>query len=304
MTDALAACPRRKVRPKLRQRIITGIIFTVLVLSLFVPALFWPYTGIVMPVIIGVFACIEMYKALKHGGYNPSRVLLIIGMSLASLIIVIGKVFNLTIEGLMSLYLIIVCMYSVSCGISLPLVRTNEEKSFLNGIFTGGMVFYISFPLFCFVSALLFVPHGWFYMVIGLFAPWATDTFAYFTGVAFGKHKIVPHISPKKTWEGCIGGAVFCALSVLIYSCLVIYRVENIEMPLVHYGIIMTFLGILISVMSQLGDWFCSVIKRRTGIKDFGNIFPGHGGMLDRFDSAFFTLPTALLLAIIANNMF
>ena len=288
----------------MRQRIITGIIFTVLVLSLFVPALFWPYTGIVMPVIIGVFACIEMYKALKHGGYNPSRVLLIIGMSLASLIIVIGKVFNLTIEGLMSLYLIIVCMYSVSCGISLPLVRTNEEKSFLNGIFTGGMVFYISFPLFCFVSALLFVPHGWFYMVIGLFAPWATDTFAYFTGVAFGKHKIVPHISPKKTWEGCIGGAVFCALSVLIYSCLVIYRVENIEMPLVHYGIIMTFLGILISVMSQLGDWFCSVIKRRTGIKDFGNIFPGHGGMLDRFDSAFFTLPTALLLAIIANNMF
>ena len=304
MTDASAACPRRKVRPNLRQRIITGIIFTVLVLSLFVPALFWPYTGIVMPVIIGVFACIEMYKALKHGGYNPSRVLLIIGMSLASLIIVIGKVFNLTIEGLMSLYLIIVCMYSVSCGISLPLVRTNEEKSFLNGIFTGGMVFYISFPLFCFVSALLFVPHGWFYMVIGLFAPWATDTFAYFTGVAFGKHKIVPHISPKKTWEGCIGGAVFCALSVLIYSCLVIYRVENIEMPLVHYGIIMTFLGILISVMSQLGDWFCSVIKRRTGIKDFGNIFPGHGGMLDRFDSAFFTLPTALLLAIIANNLF
>ncbi len=288
----------------MRQRIITGIIFTVLVLSLFVPALFWPYTGIVMPVIIGVFACIEMYKALKHGGYNPSRVLLIIGMSLAILIIICGFVFNLNIEGIMSLYLIIVCMYSVSCGISLPLVRPNEEKAFLNGIFTGGMVFYISFPLFCFVSALLFVPHGWFYMVIGLFAPWATDTFAYFTGVAFGKHKIVPHISPKKTWEGCIGGAVFCALSVLIYSCLVIYRVENIDMPLVHYGIIMTFLGILISVMSQLGDWFCSVIKRRTGIKDFGNIFPGHGGMLDRFDSAFFTLPTALLLAIIANNLF
>lgn len=304
MTDVSAACPRKKVRPKLRQRIITGIIFTVLVLSLFVPALFWPYTGVVMPVIIGVFACIEMYKALKHGGFNPSRVLLIIGMSLASLIIVIGLVFNLTIEGIMSLYLIIVCMYSVSCGISLPLVRPNEEKAFLNGIFTGGMVFYISFPLFCFVSALLFVPHGWFYMVIGLFAPWATDTFAYFTGVAFGKHKIVPHISPKKTWEGCIGGAVFCALSVLIYSCLVIYRVENIDMPIVKYGIIMTFLGILISVMSQLGDWFCSVIKRRTGIKDFGNIFPGHGGMLDRFDSAFFTLPTALLLAIIANNLF
>ena len=304
MTGASAVYPRRKVRPKLRQRVITGIIFTVLVLSLFVPALFWPVTGVVMPVIIGVFACVEMYKAIRHGGYHPSRPLLIIGMSLATLIVICGLIFNLTIEGIMSLYLIIVCMYSVSCGINLPLVRRDDDKAFLNGIFTGGMVFYISFPLFCFVSALLFVPHGWFYMVIGLFAPWATDTFAYFTGVAFGKHKIVPHISPKKTWEGCIGGAVFCAISVVVYSCLVIYRVENIDMPLVNYGIIMTFLGILISVMSQLGDWFCSVIKRRTGIKDFGNIFPGHGGMLDRFDSAFFTLPTALLLAIIANNLF
>ena len=259
----------------MRQRIITGIIFTVLVLSLFVPALFWPVTGIIMAAAIGVFACIEIYRALKHGGYRPSRVLLIIGMVLATLVV-----------------------------INLPLVRPDDEKSFLNGIFTGGMVFYISFPLFCLVSALLFVPNGWFYMVIGLFAPWGTDVFAYFTGVAIGKHKIVPHISPKKTWEGCIGGAVFCALSVLVYSCLVLYRVEAIQMSMVVYGIIMFFLGILISIMSQLGDWFCSVIKRRTGIKDFGNIFPGHGGMMDRFDSAFFTLPTALLLAIIANNLF
>jgi phosphatidate cytidylyltransferase len=257
-----------------------------------------------MAAAIGVFACIEIYRALKHGGYRPSRVLLIIGMVLATLVVLCGLLFQLNIESVMALYLIIVCMYSLACGINLPLVRPDDEKSFLNGIFTGGMVFYISFPLFCLVIALLFVPNGWFYMVIGLFAPWGTDVFAYFTGVAIGKHKIVPHISPKKTWEGCIGGTVFCALSVLVYSCLVLYRVEAIQLSMVVYGIIMFFLGILISIMSQLGDWFCSVIKRRTGIKDFGNIFPGHGGMMDRFDSAFFTLPTALLLAIIANNLF
>ena len=204
----------------------------------------------------------------------------------------------------MALYLIIVCMFSLSCGINLPLVRPDEEKAFLNGIFTGGMIFYISFPLFCLVSAILFIPKGWFYMVIGLFAPWGTDTFAYFTGVTLGKHKIVPHISPKKTWEGCIGGTIFCAICVTVYCCLVIYKVDNIQMDLLPYGILTFLLGILISIMSQLGDWFCSVIKRRTGIKDFSNLFPGHGGMLDRFDSAFFTLPTALLLAIIANNLF
>jgi len=272
------------------------------VLAFFVPAYFWPVTAVIMSVIIGVFACIEMYKALKHGGYHPSGMLLIIGMLLTMIILVSGLVFELKVENAMALYLIVVCMYSVSCGIALPLSRPEEDKAFLNGIFTGGMIFYISFPFFCLDLAMLFLPHGWFYMVIGLFAPWATDTFAYFTGVAIGRHKIVPHISPKKTWEGCIGGAFFCALAVMLYSCFVIYKLENIQTGIVVYGIFMFLLGILISIMSQLGDWFCSVIKRRTGIKDFGNIFPGHGGMLDRFDSAFFTIPTALLLAIIANN--
>ena len=288
----------------MRQRVITGFIFTVLVLSFFVPALWWPVTGVVMAVIIGVVACIEMYKAIRNGGYHPSRLLLIIGMCLATLIVIFGLIFKLKVESIMALYLIVVCMYCVSCGINLPLVRPDDDKAFLNGMFTGGMIFYISFPLFCFVSALLFVPKGWYYMVIGLFAPWGTDTFAYFTGVALGKHKIVPHISPKKTWEGCIGGSLFCAVCVTVYCCLVIYRYDEIGIGIVPYGVLTFCLGLLISVMSQLGDWFCSVIKRRTGIKDFSNLFPGHGGMLDRFDSTFFTLPVALLLALFASNLF
>lgn len=288
----------------MRQRVITGLIFTVAVLSFFVPAYFWPFAAVLMSIVIGVFSCIEMLRALRNGGYKPSRLLLIIGMALATLVLSAGYFFDLKAENIMALYLVIVCMYSVSCGIALPLVRPDEEKAFLNGILTGGIVFYISFPLFCLDCTMLYIPNGWFYMVVGLFAPWATDTFAYFTGVAFGKHKIVPHISPKKTWEGCIGGSIFCAIAVTVYSCLFLYRVEKIYIGIVPYGIIMFFLGILISIMSQLGDWFCSVIKRRTGIKDFGKIFPGHGGMLDRFDSAFFTLPTGLLLALIANNLF
>ncbi|MBQ1744605.1 MAG: phosphatidate cytidylyltransferase [Clostridiales bacterium] len=288
----------------MRQRVITGFIFTVLVLSFFVPALWWPVTGVAMAVIIGVVACVEMYKAIRNGGYHPSRLLLIIGMCLATLIVICGLIFKLNVESIMALYLIVVCMYCVSCGINLPLVRPEDDKAFLNGMFTGGMIFYISFPLFCFVSALLFVPNGWYYMVIGLFAPWGTDTFAYFTGVALGKHKIVPHISPKKTWEGCIGGSLFCAVCVTVYCCLVIYRYDEIGIGIVPYGVLTFCLGLLISVMSQLGDWFCSVIKRRTGIKDFSNLFPGHGGMLDRFDSTFFTLPVALLLALFASNLF
>ena len=115
----------------------------------------------------------------------------------------------------------------------------------------------------------------------------------------------MPHISPKKTWEGCIGGSIFCAICVTVYCCLVIYRLEGeVEIGIIPYAVLTFFLGLLISVMSQLGDWFCSVIKRRTGIKDFSNLFPGHGGMLDRFDSTFFTLPVALLLALFASNLY
>jgi phosphatidate cytidylyltransferase len=141
-------------------------------------------------------------------------------------------------------------------------------------------------------------------MLVGLVAPWISDVFAYLVGVTIGKHKIVPHISPKKTWEGCIGGALFCALGVMLYSVFVIYRVDNIGMDLTAFAVMTFIMGLLVSVMSQLGDWFASVIKRHVGIKDYGKIFPGHGGMLDRFDSTFFTMPIGLLLAIIANNIF
>ena len=96
----MAACQRKTIRLKLRQRVITGIIFTVLVLAFFMPAYFFPITGIIMAVIIGVFACVEMYKALKHGGYHPSRLLLIIGMSLVTLIVFCGLIFKLSIKSL------------------------------------------------------------------------------------------------------------------------------------------------------------------------------------------------------------
>lgn len=90
----------------------------------------------------------------------------------------------------------------------------------------------------------------------------------------------------------------------MIYSVLVIKRVDSLNIMIVPFCAVTFFIGFLISVMSQLGDWFASVIKRRVGIKDYGNIFPGHGGMMDRFDSAFFTLPVGVLLALIAINFF
>ena len=117
------------------------------------------------------------------------------------------------------------------------------------------------------------------YLLIFLGA-WITDIFAYFTGYFIGKHKLIEDVSPKKTIEGSIGGIVFCAASFALFGWIVnqfFGQSANILFLIVS--------GVILSVVSQIGDLIMSVIKRHYGIKDFGKLFPGHGGMLDRFDS-------------------
>ena len=291
----------------MKQRTITGIIFAILFTAFFLPAYWFPITAVLMSLIVGSFVVYELIKAFKHGGYDPSTPLIVSGCALSVLVLTGAYLLKLPAENALALYAIVVGMFTLASGILIPVSRPNDSKALENGVVTGGTVFYVTFPLFCLDAAMLLLPvgcNGWYYMLVGLVAPWISDVFAYLVGVTIGKHKIVPHISPKKSWEGCIGGAFFCALGVMLYSCLVIYRVDKLDMNLVAFAVMTFFMGLLVSVMSQLGDWFASVIKRHVGIKDYGNIFPGHGGMLDRFDSTFFTMPIGLLLAIIANNVF
>jgi phosphatidate cytidylyltransferase len=291
----------------MKQRTITGVIFALLFTAFFLPAYWFPITAVIMSLVVGSFVVYELIKALKSGGYRPSISLIVSGCALAMAVLAGSFALSLKAESALALYVMVIGMYTLACGILIPVARINDTKALENGIATGGTVFYVTFPLFCLDACMMLHPdgtNGWFYMLIGLVAPWVSDVFAYLVGVTIDKHKIVPHISPKKSWEGCIGGAFFCAVGVMIYSCLVIYKVDNIQMNIIAFGILTFFMGLLVSVMSQLGDWFASVIKRHVGIKDYGTIFPGHGGMLDRFDSAFFTMPVGLLLAIIANNIF
>ncbi|QIB69032.1 phosphatidate cytidylyltransferase [Aminipila butyrica] len=108
-----------------------------------------------------------------------------------------------------------------------------------------------------------------------------TDVMAYFTGYAFGKHKLCPHISPKKTIEGSIGGILGSVLLCGVFGWVLIPRL------LIHCLII----GLMGGIVSQFGDLTASIFKRKMGIKDYGNLIPGHGGILDRFDSVLFTAP-------------
>ena len=132
---------------------------------------------------------------------------------------------------------------------------------------------------------------GLYYLLLALFCAWFSDTGAYFTGRAFGKHKLCPLVSPHKTVEGMIGGLVTCVvLNVLAtlgfeWSCAQLGIAVQVDM------VRLLLISLLASLISVLGDLSFSMIKRQFDIKDFGNIMPGHGGVLDRFDSVLFTLP-------------
>lgn len=161
----------------------------------------------------------------------------------------------------------------------------------INDIFTlYAMSIIISFSFFKIVDLRDYGnQYGTFYVFLSLVIAWMSDTGAYFCGKYLGKNKLCPDISPKKTIEGFIGGIVVCLICVSLITA-VFNNYLFYEKQQINYLLIL-LLGLTGSVISCLGDLCFSMIKRRYQIKDFGNLMPGHGGVLDRFDSIIFVVP-------------
>ncbi|MBP1581664.1 MAG: CDP-archaeol synthase [Oscillospiraceae bacterium] len=165
-----------------------------------------------------------------------------------------------------------------------------------------GLTFMISLAIpLSLTSAVYFrdtygVTIGLFYLILALGGAWFSDTGAYFVGCAIGKHKMAPIISPKKTWEGAVGGILICGICMLLVAKLFQLAVPQFQVNF----LLLILMAPLVSVASIIGDLSASLVKRQFGIKDFGNIMPGHGGVLDRFDSVLFTLP--LIWGIVQNH--
>jgi phosphatidate cytidylyltransferase len=141
---------------------------------------------------------------------------------------------------------------------------------------------------------------GIYFLIFAFFCAWMTDTFAYFVGSKLGKHKLCPNISPKKSVEGAIGGVVGAILlNVLL---LFIFKRFFFESDSQLSYITVIFLSLILSVISMFGDLAASTIKRNFGIKDFGKLLPGHGGIMDRFDSALFVMPVLYSVISLINN--
>ncbi|MBQ7337659.1 MAG: phosphatidate cytidylyltransferase [Clostridia bacterium] len=167
-----------------------------------------------------------------------------------------------------------------------------------------GIPFFACFYIIAAFSGIIMLRYssedGKYLYLICFIGAWVTDTFAYFAGRLFGKHKLIPEISPKKTVEGSIGGIIFCILAMLLYG----FIVNTITDGAVKANYLMLAAsGLFISFVSQIGDLAMSAVKRTYGLKDYGKLFPGHGGVLDRFDSV---LAVALVLSVLSSlgNLF
>jgi len=136
-----------------------------------------------------------------------------------------------------------------------------------------------------------------FYILLVFVGAFITDTGAYLGGRAFGKHKLAPKISPNKTVEGAISGAVLCMVLMPLYCYIYSIISANAGTAVEINYLAVICIAPVVAVMAMMGDLSASVIKRQCGVKDFGSIMPGHGGVMDRFDSVLFVAPTLLIYA-------
>ncbi|MDE6731556.1 MAG: phosphatidate cytidylyltransferase [Oscillospiraceae bacterium] len=167
----------------------------------------------------------------------------------------------------------------------------HKTITFVDVASCGAAAFVIPSALSCIISVRYFYEGylpGVFLIVYLLFCAWLGDSGAYFVGTFLGKHKLCPVISPKKTVEGLIGGVITVGIGVTV-QCLVYNLLLPSEIKM-NYAVIIP-VGMIASVIGVLGDLSASVIKRQYNVKDFGNLMPGHGGILDRFDSVLFVAP-------------
>ena len=256
-----------------RTRLISGIVLVLIALMVIITG--GPVLAATLFIIseIGVF---ELYRVLKvqDAGFSPLAAVGYLGTAAYyAIVFFAGSAYTMTVL----LATLILCM-----GVyvfTYPRYRSDQ----VTGAFFG--VVYVAVMLSC-IYELRILDKGVYLVWLVFLASWGCDTCAYCVGMLIGKHKMAPVLSPKKSVEGGIGGVVGAALLGAIYAA-------AIKGPMVEYAVICG-IGALISMV---GDLAASAIKRNQGIKDYGKLIPGHGGILDRFDSVIFTAPVIYYLA-------
>ncbi|PKM77693.1 MAG: hypothetical protein CVU90_06345 [Firmicutes bacterium HGW-Firmicutes-15] len=257
----------------LRTRIITAVVGTPLLIGvLYLGGVYWQ--GFMA--LLAVIALFEYFTMMRNKGFKP----LVLPAYLITGILLFRGQLSSYLPGLFFIGLFLMV---------LVLVTTYPRFCFDDIVFSFFGAFYIGY---LFSYALAFESERVFpYMLLVFIMAWASDVGGYLFGKLWGKNKLSPQLSPGKTWEGAIGGVLATVALALIFNRLLL--IGNISM---FYTVL---LGVLASVTAQVGDLLESAMKRYFDVKDSGHIIPGHGGVLDRFDSFMLLLPVVYYFLVV-----
>ncbi|MBQ9815274.1 MAG: phosphatidate cytidylyltransferase [Lachnospiraceae bacterium] len=188
-------------------------------------------------------------------------------------------------------------LYSVMLIVILAVFVLTFPKYELQQVITVFFgVFYVGVMLSFMYLLRIHPPSGAYLVWLVVISSWGCDIFAYLVGMLFGKHKFVPRLSPKKSVEGAIGGIVGAVVLGLVYGLIVQKWIPDVE----HAPLVFMIICLFGAIAAQIGDLAASAIKRKVGIKDYSNLIPGHGGILDRFDSMIMVAPIMYIVTIYA----
>lgn len=256
----------------MKQRIITGVIAA----ALFIP--FVIYGGTPFAILMSIIAAIGFYELLKMKGISIASVPGIIG-TLALFVLVVPNDWSLKIVEFFQYDSLLMIVYGIAILLLIYIVLVKNKMTFdeIGFIVLGAL--YVGLGFHYFIETRFI---GLEYVMFVLLVVWTTDSGAYFVGRKLGKNKLWPEISPKKTVEGFIGGIVIAVIFAIAMQ---------LTYPFASSWLQLIVVTIIASIIGQMGDLVESAIKRHYGVKDSGNILPGHGGILDRFDSLLFVVP-------------
>ncbi len=267
----------------MKTRILTAVVGISIAVGLMVLGSIFP---IIIDVCLAVIACMCLTEGLSAKGLNKKFTIIIPCVGFAFLFLML---YSYTAICPILVFLLILSLF-------LSMIFNHENLVFPDLAYALTMTTLCTLGIWTIIY-LFDQTHsvvGIFYVVVALANPWLADAGAYFGGSRFGKKKLCPKISPKKTVEGAVSGFIIgTVLSLLVGIIFEAFFFKNGETVNYIYLLIFSLLGAVVSIV---GDLSFSLIKRSCGVKDYGSLMPGHGGMLDRFDSVIFTAPILMIL--------
>lgn len=252
----------------MNKRYLGAVILSPLVIVLFLGGVYLK----ILIMLLSLLGLYEFYSIAEKKGIKPMVLISYILSIIYYILIVSNEIIN---------YEKIFLIVTISVFIMLCIPVFNDKYNFIDsGVTLLGFVYVCVF--FSFIVLVSEKQYGKYLVWIIFISSWLCDTTAYYSGKYFGKNKLCPRVSPKKTIEGAIGGLLGSTISCGIYGILI----NNMGVPVPIFNFFM--MGILSGIFCQLGDLVASSIKRLAQVKDYSNLIPGHGGILDRFDSILF----------------